>query len=212
MRFVIGALVLAGLLGVQASPSHGQERRQYRLALGVNQVTMQSPDADPASYATVGGGLVVRQPLLGSVSIQPELLLNQKGAEIRAEEDGGIEYGAGYLELPLLLHLKAPAVRSVVVHGEAGGFGGIKLFERQTPDDLDVAFNTGISFFRRTNAGIIAGIGATIPIRDRRLRFTARRAWGLRNVARNVEDQPFEVAFPARGETRTWSVLLRFGL
>lgn len=212
MRFAVGVLVLAGLLMGPASPSHGQEGRQYGLALGVNQVTMQTPDADPASYVTFGGGFVMRQPLFGPVSIQPELLLNQKGAEIRAEKGGGIEFGAGYLELPLLLHLKAPAVQSVVVHGEAGGFGAVKLFERQTPDNLNTSFDAGTSFFRRTNAGIVAGIGATIPIRGQRLNLTARRTWGLRDVARDVEDQPFEVAFPAMGETRAWSFLLRFGL
>jgi len=212
MRAAVGLLLLVGLLADAPLSSHGQDL-QYGIALGVNRGTMQVPGADPESYFAFAGGFVLRQSLYGPVSIQSELLLNQKGVEIEAGNGGSIKYGVGYLELPLLVHLKAPSVRSVTVHGEAGGFGAVELFERQTPgDNLNISVDSATSFFRRYNAGVVAGAGATLPIRDRRLNLTVRRAWGLTDVAQEVADQPFpDAAFPADGETRTWSLLLRLG-
>ncbi len=213
MRTVVAVLVLVGFLVGKASPSHGQGSLQYGITLGGNRVTMQISGADPESYFTFAGGFVLRQPLYGPVSVQSELLLNQKGVEIAAENGRSIEYGAGYLELPLLLHLKAPSVQAVTLYGEAGGFGAVKLFERQTPgENTNVSLDTGTSFFRQTNAGVVAGAGVTLPIQDQRFNLVMRRAWGLTDVAQDVADQPFpDAAFPADGETRTWSLLLRLG-
>jgi hypothetical protein len=212
MRTAIGFLLLAGLLAGGPLSSHGQDR-QYGVTLGVNRVTLQTSEADPGGYFAFAGGVVVRQPVFGPLSVQSELLLNQKGAEIERESGGSIEYGVGYLELPVLLHLKVPALPSVAFHGEAGGFGAVKLFERQTPgENLNISFDTATSFFERYDAGVVAGLGATLSIRERRLNLTVRRSWGLVDIARDVEDQPFsEARFPADGETRTWSLLLRLG-
>lgn len=213
MRFVVGALVLVGLLA-GASPSQGQDARQFGLTLGVNRVTMQSPSAGLGSYFAAVGGVVVRQPVYGPMSAQAELLLSQKGTEVEGTEGGAINYGAGYLELPVLLHLQGPSVQSVALHAEAGGFGAVKVFERQTPGgDLNVSFDTGASFFRRLDAGIVAGVGAALPLGEQRLNLTVRRVWGLRNVSQDRMDQPFDQApFPAQGETRAWSLLVRLGL
>ncbi len=215
MRFIVGIFLLGGLLAGTPGPVQGQEDLQYGFTLGVNRVTMQSPGLDLGSYFVFAGGIVLRQPLFGPVSIQAELLLNQKGVEIDSEEGGAIDYGAGYLELPLLIHGKTPPVQSITVHGEAGGFGAIKLFERQTPGegDLNVPLRTGVSFYRWINTGVVAGMGATVPVLDQQLHFTVRRTWGLKDVARDVSEQPFpQASFPAQGKTRTWSLLVRFGL
>lgn len=214
MRVLIGVLLAGGLFASALSPVHAQEDLQYGFALGVNQVTLQSSVTEPNSYFAFAGGFVLRQHLYGPVSVQSELFLNQKGVRIEAEEGGAIDYGAGYLDLPLLLHLQTPSIRSVTFHGEVGGFGGIKLFERQTPGggDLNASFRTGVSFYRRINAGMMAGIGTIIPIRDQRLNLTVRRTWGLRDVTQDIGSQPLPGApFPADGETRTWSLLLRLG-
>lgn len=215
MRYVIGIVLLGGLLMGTSAPAHGQDGRQYGFTLGTSWATMQSPaDNLGGQFVLVGGG-VIHQPLYESLSLRSGLLLSQEGTEVRSDEGGAIEYTAAYAELPLLLHLEAPPLRSITLYGEAGGFGALKLFERQTPGegDLNIPLRTGVSFFRRFNAGLAAGLGATIPIGEQRLNLTVRRTWGLPDVARNVEDQPFpEVAFPANGTTRTWSLLLRFGL
>ena len=212
MRSVLWVLVLTGLVA-GGTPSQGQDTRQYGLALGVNRVTLQSPAADLGSYFAAVGGGVVRQPLYGPVSAQAELLLSQKGTRVDREQGGAIDYGAGYLKLPLLLHLQTPSFQSVVVHGEAGGFGAVKLFERQTPGgDVNVPIPGDRSFYRRLDAGVVAGVGAALPIGGQRLNLTVRRVWGLRDAARDGTDQAFpEAPFPEEGETRAWSLMLRLG-
>lgn len=212
MRFVVGLLLMGGLLAGGPPSGNGQDL-QYGAALGVNRVTVQAPGTDPGSYFAFAGGFVLRQQIYGPASIQAELLLNQKGARISAEQGGAIDYGAGYLELPLLVHLTAPSMRWVTLYGEAGGFGGVKIFERQTPgENLNVPFETGVSFYRRINAGVLAGVGARIQIQGQNFNLIVRRTWGLRDIARDVESQPFpEAPFPEEGRTRTWSLLLRLG-
>lgn len=194
-------------------PLHAQEGRQFGVMLGTNWATLQSPSSDLERYFVFVGGVGLQQPLPGPVAIRTELLLSQKGAEVRSEEGGSIEFGAGYLELPLLMHLKAPSFKSITVYGEAGGYGGVKLFERQTPgDNVNVSFDTGVSFYDRFNAGVLAGLGTKFQFRGQTLNLTVRREWGVPDVARAVDEQPFsDVTFPAEGRTRTWSLMLRFG-
>lgn len=214
MRHLLGVLLVGGLFAGGVSPAHAQEDLQYGVTLGVNRVTLESSAPGADSYFAFAGGFVLRQHLYGPLSVQSELLVSQKGVRIEAESGGAIDYGVGYLELPLLVHLETPSVQSFILHGEVGGFGAVKLFERQTPGggDLNAALRTGVSFYRRINAGVVTGIGATIPIRNRRLKLTVRRTWGLRDVADDVETQPFSDApFPSEGETRTWALLLRLG-
>ncbi|WP_103028071.1 porin family protein [Salinibacter altiplanensis] len=213
MRSVFWGLVLVGLLA-STSPSQGQDSRQYGLTLGVNRVTLQSPASDLSSYFAGGGGFVARQRLYGPVSVQAELLLSQNGGRVDSDRGGAIDYEVGYLKLPLLLHLQTPTIQSIALHGEAGGFGAVKVFERQTPGDGDVSasFDTGQSFYRRLDAGGIAGVGATVPIGARRLNLTVRRVWGLRDVAQGGIDQQFSDApFPEEAETRAWSLVVRLG-
>jgi hypothetical protein len=213
MRVLLGVL-LGVLLAGGLSPVHAQGELQYGVTLGVNRVTLESSAPRREHYFALGGGLTVKTSLYGPLSVQSELLLDQKGVRIEAEDEGAIDYEAGYLELPLLVHLETPPVRSVTLHGEAGGFGAVKLFERQTPGggDVNVSFRTGESFYRRIDAGLVAGLGTDVPIRGQRVNVTVRRTWGLRDVADEGATQPFpEAPFPPKGETRTWALLLRFG-
>jgi hypothetical protein len=214
MRTLVGVFLLAGLLGGLPGHSFGQDDLQFGVTVGGNWVTMESPGAATEGYFTFSGGVVARQTVVGGVSLQSELVLNQRGVDIAADSAGSIEYGAVYLQLPLLLHLEAPALRSVVFHAEAGGYGAVKLFGRQTPgNDLNVSLDTGTSFFQRFDAGIVAGGGASFSVAGQPFNVTVRREWGLPDVARNVQSQDFEDApFPSEGKIRAWAVLLRIGL
>lgn len=214
MRYLVGVVLLSVLCAGGPSPAHAQEDLQYGPTLGVNQVTLESSASATDSYFAFTGGLILRKPLFGPLSVQSELLLSQRGVRINAENGGAIDYGAGYLEIPLLVHLETPSVQSFRFYGEAGGFGAVKVFERQTPGggDLNTGLRTGVSFYRRIDAGVMAGLGAIIPLPGQRLNLTVRRTWGLRDVTQEVDAQPFpEAPFPANGETRTWSLLLRLG-
>lgn len=206
-------LLLTLVLSCVGKEADAQSGREYGATLGFNWTTLASP-SEVGLHSAFSGGVVLRQPLYGPVSLQSELLLNQKGTEVDREERGGIAYGVGYLELPLVLHVVTPQIRSATLYGEAGGYGAVKVFERQTPatGELNFALRTGTSFYRRVDAGALAGIGATVPLGQRRLSFVVRREWGLVDVAKDVDSQPFESApFPASGETRAWSLQLRFG-
>ncbi len=176
---------------------------------------MHASDADLGVRPSYAIGVVLRRPLYGPVALQTELLLNQKGAAIQADGGGAIRYGAGYLDLPLLLHVTGPSLPSVTLHAEAGGFGGVKLFEQQRPGGggLNFPLRTNTTFFNRFDAGGVVGVGATLTVGERRLNVTARHARGVVDVAQDLNEQPLPAApFPKKAQTRTWSLMVRLGL
>lgn len=149
------------------------------------------------------------------LSVQGELLFDQKGATVEANGDA-IRYGVSYIDLPLLLHVKGPSLGSVTLYGLVGGFGGVKVFERQRADgDLSLPLqNSGTTFFERTNAGATGGLGGVLSLGGgRRLNLVERYDHGLMDVARTVDEQPFpSVPFPSEARTRTVSIRLHVGL
>lgn len=211
-RFV-GILLASALLMGAVPPAQGQETPQVGLALGLNVTTLEAPgNLGMRQMAT--GGVVARMGIAGPVSVESQLLLSQKGATVR--EPSSIRYGAGYVDLPLLLRVDGPSIGPVTLYGMGGGFGGVKVFEQQRAGgDLSLPLpNTGTSFFRRTNAGITGGIGGTFSIgQGRRLNLAVRYEHGLTDVARSIAEQPYDRApFPSEARTRTWSIMLRFGV
>ena len=210
---LVPTLLCTVLLWTGATAACAQFAPQFGVTLGLNRATIESADADPGSRWLFAGGAVARQPLVGPLAAQAELLLNQKGASISGEE-GTIRYGASYVDLPLQLRAEAPSLGAVTLSGTAGGYGAVKVFERQRAgEDLSFPLRTSTSFFRRIDAGWMAGVGATIDLNTRRLNLTVRYAHGLTDVGRSIEEHPFpDAPFPRAAQTRTWSLLLRFGL
>lgn len=213
-----GLLLMGG--GQQAAWGQDDSPR-IGVTLGLNQATLHASDApvDPSGRVAFSGGVVVRVWERGPVSLRPELLLSQKGAVLDSDSGPGIQYGAGYIELPVLLNAEAPSLGPVTPYGLAGGFGGAKVFERQQPSgtDVNIAFDTGASFFRRFDAGVVAGIGGHIRVGEQRLNLLVRHSWGLVDVAsppNSLDDPLFSDTppFPSSATTRTWSLLLRLGL
>lgn len=206
--FLFG-LLLAGGQVVQSQPSP-----DFGFTLGVNVTTLDAP-GDVGLRQMAAGGLVAQLPVTGPLSVQSQLLLSQTGAQMGGE-GGSIRYGAGYINVPLLLRVKLPSLGPVTPHGLAGGFGGLKIFEQQRAGgDLSLSLpDTGTSFFRRTNGGVMGGVSGVISLGNgRRLNLAVRYEHGLVDVARSVADQPYDSApFPATAQTRTWSIMLQFGL
>jgi len=192
-----------------------QEDPQFGVALGLNLATLEAPDAKTGIRELFTGGMVARMGLVGRLSVQGELMFAQKGAAV-GEEGNVIRYGASYVDLPLLLRLQGPTLGPVQLYGLAGGFGGVKVFERQRAGgDLSLPLpDEGTSFFKRTNAGVLGGLGGTISIGGGRgLNLMVRYSHGLVDVARAVDEQPFSQApFPPEARTRTVSVMLLLGL
>lgn len=214
MRHVVTVLLLGGLLAVGASSVRGQDDLQYGLTLGFNRATLENTPVDVSGRTVFTGGFGVRKQVYGPLSLQAELLVSQQGTEIDREGGGAIEYGAGYLELPLSVRAQAPPVGAFTFYGEGGGFGAVKLFERQTAGegDINTSFDTDTSFYRQTSGGALAAVGAIVEIQGQQINVAVRRSWGLVDVAQDIEDQPFPgTPFPSTGKTRTWSMLLRLG-
>lgn len=216
MRFVPALLACLVLIGAPQA-SWGQTPSRVGITLGVNRATLSAPGAAtaPSGQFAFTGGLVAQLASVGPVSVRPELLLSQKGGSIETAQ-GGLQYSAGYIEVPLLLRADAPTVGPVTPYGMAGGFGAIKVFERQQPSEgnLNIGIDTGASFFGRYDTGLLAGAGFRLGLGTRPLTLVVRRSWGLIDVAQPPADQPFrEVApFPSSARTRTWTLLVRLGL
>lgn len=189
---------------------------KFGLTVGLNVTTLDGPaGTDVNTRQMLAGGVVAQADVLGPLSLQGQLLLEQKGAAVQ-EGSTPIRYGAAYLSLPLDLRLQGPSLGPVTPYGLVGGFGSLKLFERQRAGSrrVNLPLETNTSFFQRTDAGATGGIGGTIAVGGgRRLNLAVRYAHGLVNVARSIDDQPFDQApFPNPAETRTWSIMLRLGL
>jgi len=189
---------------------------QWGATLGFNLASLQSDEVDVSTRTAFSGGLVAQVALPGPVSVQPELLFTQKGGAVATREGSGeVRYGANYIELPVAVRIEGPQIRMVQPHLLGGGFGGIKLFERQTAGGGEIRFpiDTETSFFQRTNAGVLVGLGATLSVGEGRLGLEVRYARGLVDVGQDLDAQDFPLApFPRDARTETWLFLVRFGL
>ena len=109
-------------------------------------------------------------------------------------------------ELPAVYNTVTPVLLG-------GGFGAVKIFERQSlggsgarlPVDLDG------SFYRRFDAGLTAGVGASFN----RLGVTVRYSYGFLDVVQDIATPPFPDAPsqrpPEDGTSSTWTITASFG-
>lgn len=219
-RFYYG-LALILVVACMPVPVRGQESPQIGLTLGLNVTSIEASGADVGVRQMFAGGLVAQVGLYGPLSVQSQLLLNQKGAVVNGDTEA-IRYGASYVDLPVLLRLEAPSLGRVTPFLVAGAFGGVKVFERQRggSSGRSLPLNTNTSFFKRTNAGLTAGVAGTLEMSgDRRINLAVRYGHGLTDVARSIDDQPFTdsdgrpiAPFPDEAHTRTVSVMVRLGI
>lgn len=218
VRFVL-VVVVAAILGVapgSVRETSAQVTTEAGLTLGLNLATLH-PDAGPdldLRTAFTGGVVLTVTPTGLPIALQPELLFMQKGMSIEGE-DAEVRYGAAYVELPVLLRVDAPSIGPVTPHVLGGGFGGIKVFERQSVGGLgaNLPLRRDGTYFERVDAGLVVGLGATLGVGPGRLGLTARYSHGLVDVAQDVTDPVFDsTPFPADAQTRTFTFLVRFGL
>jgi len=215
LRLSVLALILLGAAGAAQAQDADL---QFGATLGVTRATVTAPNAPvaPSGQFAFAGGAVAQMRVAGPVSLRSELLLSQKGTTIETSGQNGIRYGVGYVELPLLVQAEAPTLGPVQPYGAAGGYGAVKLFERLRPSgaDVNVSLAPDASFYKRFDAGLTADLGVRLRVGGRRLNLAVRRTWGLVDVARDLADPPFQdtAPFPPEARSRTWSLLLRFGV
>lgn len=215
MRDVLRILVLFSVVALlDVSVTRAQWAFDVGATLGVSRASLDVDDATGRT-AFEAGALLRLTPPKGPVALQSEVLFAQKGTAIDANPGGELRYGANYIQLPLLLHAVGPSIRIVTPYVQAGGFGAVKIFERQSTggDGLRVPIETNTSFYRRFDTGLVASIGAEIAIRDQPLHLTVRHTRGFVDVADDVGTQPIpDAPFPASGQTRVWTLRLELGL
>lgn len=216
MRRLVCVGLVAGLALIQPLSVQGQTSPDFGMTLGLNLATLEGSTGDLGLRQLFVGGAVAQVKIAGPVSAQSELLLNQKGALVRAE-DRAMRHGIAYVDLPLLLHLEGPSMGRVQPFVTGGAFGSIKLFEQQRPGSsgLSLAIDTGTTFFRRMNAGWTGGLGTAFSMRrERRINLLVRYSHGVVDVARSVDPDAASDVIPLPGDaqTRTWSIMLRTGL
>lgn len=214
MTRLVGLFLAIGLFLGSSVAAQERDNPQFGFTLGVNLATLEAGAAETSPRPLFSGGLVAQMDVGGPVSVQSQLLFDQKGATVEAGDDA-VRYGAGYVDLPILLRVEGPSLGSVTPYGLAGGFGGVKVSESQRAGSsgLSLDLEASTSFFRRTNAGLVGGAGGAVPVgAGRRLHLVVQYSYGLLDVARSIDEQPLAVPFPAEAQTRTWAIQLRLGL
>ena len=185
--------------------------------LGFSGTTLHSDAEGPdRSYRTgFVAGLATEVGLPGPIGVRGELLFSQKGVKVAAE-DGDINYEAAYLEVPLLLSVQLPVLQSYGAHVMAGPAFALKIFERQaaTGDNVNVGLNTDQTFYNRTDASVVVGLGGNIGAGPGAIGLQLRYMRGLTDVAQDLttEEQPFPNSpFPGEGRHGVLALMLSFG-
>ena len=204
--------------GLGAAPPASAQSLRTGLTLGIGGTTLHS-DAQGADRGYRTGflvGLMTQLDLPGPLGARGEALFSQKGVKVDAE-DGALNYEAAYIEVPLLLTVRLPFLQAYGAHVAAGPAVALKIFERQaaTGDNVNISLDTNQSFYERTDASIVVGLGANIGAGPGALGLQLRYMRGLTDVAQDLapDEQPFpNSAFPGDGQHGVIALMLSFGL
>jgi hypothetical protein len=196
-------------------PAAGQSSIQFAPRLGASVATVQSDTASNTSWKTsIMGGVAMRVPLRGPVSLQPALNVVPRGATVSGQGGGETRFSAVYAEVPVHVQGDLPSIGTVTPFLLGGGYGAVKIFEQQSigGSGARVPVNLDQSFYRRFDAGLSGGAGASL---GRGLSIVVRYSYGLLDVVQDVDTPPFEDAPeqrpPGDGTSSAWSITASFG-
>ncbi|MBC8082495.1 MAG: PorT family protein [Hymenobacter sp.] len=172
-------LRLLSLLCLLAAASHAQA--QFGLKAGVNKAILdgQNIGMDTDYKTTYHVGAFLRLPVLGPLSIQPEVLYSLQGSEFRSAVSN-YDTKLHYLNIPVLAHVK---VGPVFV--EAGPQFGVLLGARENgtlrisaTDGYGPVNRTADTNYKKNDFALAAGAGLELGSLILGVRYTA----GLNNV------------------------------
>jgi hypothetical protein len=169
-------LLLLSLLAVATTA-----QAQIGIKAGINGAVLngENIDMDTRYKTTYHVGAFARIPVLGPLSLQPEVLYSLQGSEFRSTL-ANYETKLHYLNVPVLAHVKVGPV-----YAEAGPQFGVLLGAREDgtlrisaadgygPVDRDAASN-----YKKTDFALAAGAGIEVGHLILGARYTA----GLNNV------------------------------
>lgn len=213
-RFWI-VLLVVGMWGAGPSSPVAAQDLRAGFTLGFSTTTLHTEVEGPDRSYRTGflAGLMADVGLPGPLGARGELLFSQKGVKVAAE-DGDINYEAAYLEMPLLLTVRLPFLQAYSAHLVAGPAVALKIFERQaaTGDNINVGLNVNETFYTRTDASFVVGLGGNIGAGPGALGLQLRYMRGLTDAAQSIEQQPFPNSpFPEDGRHGVIALMLSFG-
>jgi opacity protein-like surface antigen len=170
--------------------------------LGVNFASWNSDEAftegsDQKYMTGTNLGLAFQIGVSDMLSIQPELLLIQKG--VRVEEfdsrvSSKLLFKLNYLEVPMLVKLSFPVSESLGLFVNAGPSIGyalngkiIYIEDGDRKEDIDFDDDDG---FKRTDISMVLGGGASFNLSSVKLLLEARYLYGFSNVL-DIEAEDF---------------------
>ena len=178
---ILAVLILASSVAMSQSLTKGFKG-------GFNSATLGGADAknpDPTAKSGFAAGVFFNLSLPGPISIQPEVLYTQKGAEAAV---GSItaKYELVYVEVPVLLKFNIPLapgspVKPNIFAGPAAGFL-LTAKVKSGSQELDIKDET-----TNVDFGLALGAGLDIDLVALTLTVDARYTLGLATIAKNED-------------------------
>jgi hypothetical protein len=183
-RFPKTMLLAAALLALAAAGAAPDRNMAKGLKFGLALADMKGAGAEPGLTPQAGftAGAFLTLPVTGLLSIQPEVLLTQKGAE---SESGPkpYEYRFTYIEFPVLgkLHLagRSAAFRPNIY---AGPFLGVKvgaLLDTYLDPSQEESVEESLPAARSIDAGFVVGAGLDVLLGPGRILLDVRYGGSL---------------------------------
>jgi hypothetical protein len=199
-RRLLSALVL-GVTMFGARPAAGQQRGGVTLGgiFGYSRAGLSGSDAQNVSSRTSTlAGAFIRIPVAEWFAVEPEILFSRKGGTTTATLPAAatpsqLDFEFVYVELPLLLRARAPAIRGIF---RPMVFGGPAV---SFDIGCDINVNQSSSAVRGTcqeaglqptsvDASMVAGGGLDLRLGNSSLGLEVRYSWSLRPVFQNDVD------------------------
>lgn len=176
---------------------------------GVTFSSFGGSDADNVKNRTGWvGGLFVNLSLLEVLSLQPEFLLQEKGART-ITSDTRNEIRVSYFQIPVLVKLRVPIGEHVYPHLFAGPNFSYRVDASYTSTDTQTGQKRDVSVdnIRKTDTGGIVGVGVDFETNHGFFTLDARYGLGFQNLG----DQSYNLHLKNRDLTVMAGIGFRLG-
>jgi hypothetical protein len=157
-KFILSLGLLAGITGV----ANAQTGIRFGVKAGANYSTFSADDTEGIeSKIGLHAGAFANFGLSDMISIQPEVLYSQKGAQF--EENSDVKYKLNYIDIPVMVKVNADGL-FFEAGPQLGILAGAKLTDGDTDVDIKEAHQT-IDFGYAVGLGYQLESGPMIGLR-----------------------------------------------
>lgn len=149
-KIILSLALLAGTV----SAASAQTSPRFGIRAGISAATLSGDNTSDYSYGLAGlGGVTANFPISDMFSIQPELLYNLKGTQLKdiAGNDSKVRLDLHYVDLPILVRLDADGP-----YFEAGPQVGYLLSAKFGGKDKETIETSSL---QQLSLGYVAGVG-----------------------------------------------------